>query len=139
VADATYFFVCSRYIELNPVRAGMVRDPADYLWSSFAHNALGRQDPTITAHDAYLALGSNPIRRRAAYLELFASRLEPTELARLRADVRGRPNPDASKYREAVELSGRWRGEPSRDALTLGASIRTTPGVDERYMDVTSG
>ena len=44
-----YLFTCARYIELNPVRAGLVRHPAGYRWSSYHHNAE-RADPTRWSH-----------------------------------------------------------------------------------------
>nr|WP_305908179.1 transposase [Methylomarinum sp. Ch1-1]MDP4520991.1 transposase [Methylomarinum sp. Ch1-1] len=52
-----YFLVCSRYIELNPVRAGMVKSPEDYRWSSYRGNALNDDDPLLTNHCLYRSLG----------------------------------------------------------------------------------
>ena len=54
-ADA-YLLACSRYIKLNPVRAGMVASPAEYPWSSDRVNALGIMDPVVIPHDLYQAL-----------------------------------------------------------------------------------
>ncbi len=68
-----YLLTCSRYIELNPVRAGMVDAPADYPWSSYASNALGEDSSLIKPHEIYLALGSNEVERCEAYRALFAS------------------------------------------------------------------
>jgi len=56
-----YLFACYRYIELNPVRAGLVVDPIDYCWSSHRANALGAWDPIVVPHYSYDALGSDPI------------------------------------------------------------------------------
>ena len=44
----TYLLTCMRYIELNPVRANMAPDPAQYRWSSYRHNGLGQTDSRIT-------------------------------------------------------------------------------------------
>ena len=52
----TYLLTCQRYIELNPVRAGMVDDPAHYRWTSYRANALGRADDQLTPHPVYRAL-----------------------------------------------------------------------------------
>ncbi len=52
-----YLLACYRYVEFNPVRAGLVRDPGDYAWSSYAYRALGGEDVLIQDHDIYLALG----------------------------------------------------------------------------------
>lgn len=49
VVDADdYLLICQRYIELNPVRAGMVGDPADYHWSSYRSNGLGKSSKLWT-------------------------------------------------------------------------------------------
>lgn len=57
IQEETYIFTCSRYIELNPVRAGMVNDPGDYPWSSYRKNALGEENPLLTPHYLYTQLG----------------------------------------------------------------------------------
>ncbi|MFM9981665.1 MAG: transposase [Burkholderiales bacterium] len=71
VQAEAYLLACQRYIELNPVRAGMVRDPADYRWSSYAANALGAQDDLVKPHETMLALSANEQRRMQAYRSLF--------------------------------------------------------------------
>lgn len=55
-----YFLTCSRYIELNPLRAGMVERPDQYVWSSYVHHAGIKSDPYITDHPLYWALGNTP-------------------------------------------------------------------------------
>jgi putative transposase len=72
----TYLLTCMRYIELNPVRAGMVNDPGQYHWSSYRHNGLGQNDPRIAEHPLYLTLGQEPTARQAAYRALFRSQLD---------------------------------------------------------------
>jgi putative transposase len=69
--------VCYRYIERNPVRAGMVDLPDAYPWSSYRANALGDHSPLVTPHPAYLALGANGPERQAAYRALFAAHIDP--------------------------------------------------------------
>jgi putative transposase len=75
-----YVLACMRYIELNPVRAGLVRHPAHYRWSSFRANALGEADALLTPHALYCALGRGAEERRAAYRAAF--RAAPTSRAR---------------------------------------------------------
>jgi len=58
-----YLFALYKYIEMNPVRAGMVMEPADYKWSSYAHNALGKADKLISEHPLYKALGDDSQQR----------------------------------------------------------------------------
>src|SRR5580765_6629925 len=72
-----YVVACHRYIELNPVRAGMVDHPSSYLWSSYAVNSGMRSDPLIFGHAEYLALATDAHLREAAYRGLFDQRLEP--------------------------------------------------------------
>ena len=62
---------CCRYIELNPVRAGMVRHPRDYRWSSFRAHADGQIDPLVSDHPVYRALGRGAEARQGAYRALF--------------------------------------------------------------------
>jgi putative transposase len=66
-----YLLTCYRYIELNPVRAGMAGHPGDYRWSSFNHNGLGKSDALITHHEIYQALGPDDIQRQQHYRALF--------------------------------------------------------------------
>ena len=67
-----YFLAVSRYIELNPVRAGMVKSPEDYSWSSYACNAQETEIKLITPHPVYKALGKNKKARAKAYGKLFS-------------------------------------------------------------------
>lgn len=71
VGSEEYLLRVYRYIELNPVRAAMVDEAADYIWSSFHSNALGKQIELITPHSCYLSLGSSASERLAIYQALF--------------------------------------------------------------------
>jgi REP-associated tyrosine transposase len=59
VDSQAYLLTCMRYIELNPVRAGIVQAPEDYPWSSYAANAFGGRDELLTPHELYAALGAD--------------------------------------------------------------------------------
>lgn len=65
-----YFLACQAYIDLNPVRAGITPEAADYSWSSHAHYVGMRLDKLITPHALVWALGNTPFAREAAYAEL---------------------------------------------------------------------
>jgi putative transposase len=83
-----YLLACQRYIELNPVRAGMVTAPGEYPYSSYACNALGMNDPLLTPHPDYLGLDdADPVARRHAYRELFSDTLSEELLTRLRENT----------------------------------------------------
>jgi putative transposase len=72
----SYLLNCYRYIELNPVRAGMVLHPRDYPWSSYGVNAEGAAPAFIQPHPVFLSLGPDCMTRRNAYISLFGSDLE---------------------------------------------------------------
>ncbi|MRD47152.1 transposase [Caenimonas koreensis DSM 17982] len=65
-----YLLACMVYIDLNPVRAGMVAAPVDYPWSSHRHYAGLRTDKLVTPHPLFWELGNTPFARDAAYVEL---------------------------------------------------------------------
>ena len=79
-----YLLTCNRYIELNPVRAGMVKDPVEYPWSSYHCNALGEEDKLITAHPVYKALGNSNSSRISNYHALFEKPIPDSELEAIR-------------------------------------------------------
>jgi putative transposase len=93
-----YFLVCSRYIETNPVRAGMVSEPAGYRWSSFRSNAEGEPDVLVRQHPVYLSLGQWGAARREAYRALFDAPVSGQMLDAIRrATYRGVPLRDGEK------------------------------------------
>ena len=84
VHDEDYLLLCQRYIELNPVRAGMVDDPAQYRWSSYRANGLGVTDALVQPHALYLGLDADAVARQAAYRSLFCCELDHEALADIR-------------------------------------------------------
>jgi putative transposase len=78
-----YFLTCSRYIELNPVRAGLASAAGDYPWSSYAHHVGQKHDPLITDHSLYWRLGNTPFDRELAYRDLVDQSLPAAEVAML--------------------------------------------------------
>lgn len=84
IQSERYMLNCYRYVELNPVRAGLVKDPADYPWSSYRHNAQGEKCPAVTAHPLYEGLGATATERQAAYRALFEDGLGLDDLEAIR-------------------------------------------------------
>ena len=78
-----YLLLCQRYIELNPVRAGMVARPQDYPWSSHGHHIGLRTDPLITPHPLYWQLGNTPFARERPYAEMVNAGLSTGQTAEL--------------------------------------------------------
>jgi putative transposase len=79
-----YLLTCMRYIELNPVRTGMVEHPRDYPWSSYHRNALGQGDECIVPHALYRRLGPTAEGRQAAYRVLFRHHVAARTLEAIR-------------------------------------------------------
>ncbi|MFO1507657.1 MAG: transposase [Lysobacterales bacterium] len=84
IGSEAYLLTCTRYIELNPVRAGMVSHPSEYPWSSYRHTALGQADDLVTAHSLYRGLGRSDEERHSAYRQLFKARVADKTLAEIR-------------------------------------------------------
>lgn len=84
VQNQGYFLACQRYIELNPVRAGIVSDPAHYLWSSYRAHAFGHKPQMWKPHPEYFALGSTTGSRQSAYRNLFKDQIDNSLLTDIR-------------------------------------------------------
>ena len=112
--SAHYVLGCYRYIELNPVRAGMVDHPSGYLWSSFAVNGGRRSDPLITPHAEFEALAADADERYPAYRRLFDTGLDPVLVLGIRnATNAGYPlASDVFKANVLAPLG--WKMEPTK-------------------------
>jgi putative transposase len=108
VQEEGYLLQLYRYIELNPVRAGMVEQPSDYVWSSYQINALGKESALCTPHPLYLALGGDPASRQAGYRDLFKYHVENQLLADIRlATNKGMALGNGRFEVEVASLTGR--------------------------------
>jgi putative transposase len=79
-----YLLKCYRYIELNPVSAGMVKRPEEYRWSSYHANAWGDAVDWVTPHVEYLVLGADVQARCLAYRGIFAEYLDEGDVSAIR-------------------------------------------------------
>lgn len=98
-----YVMACYRYIELNPVRAGMVVEPESYRWSSFAANTTAAPDALVTPHDVYLRLAEDVVLRRNRYRELVAQALSEDDLAAIRLYVQRQRALGSNRFQEQIE------------------------------------
>ena len=90
IQEEEYLLSCQRYIELNPVRAGMVDHPSRYRWSSYRRNAYGETGANIVKpHDLYLGLGKSEEIRQRAYQDLFKHELDSEFVINLRKSTNG--------------------------------------------------
>lgn len=69
IQKESYLLDCGRYIERNPLRAGLVQDPLEWPWSSYAFYSTGEANPLIEEHGLYLQLGRTPTERQVNYRE----------------------------------------------------------------------
>lgn len=125
VVDAdNYLLICQRYIELNPVRAKMVADPANYRWSSYHCNGLGKASNLWRPHEVYMRLGRSELERLASYRALFTVHLDDALLANIRASTHKGLALGSDRFKDQVAaLTGRRvtpgkRGPKKRDAGT---------------------
>jgi len=123
VDSAQYLLTVMRYIELNPVRAGMVEHPGDYPWSSYRRNAQGDSGMNadwITPQGEYLRLASNVVERQLTYRELFKTAIADSDLGEIRECTHKGWALGNERFREQIEALGRRRatskgvGRPSK-------------------------
>ena len=111
VQEDAYLLTCQRYIELNPVRARMVDEPAHYRWSSYRANALGQTDALLTPHPLYLSLGEDETARQAAYRALFVSEIDVPQLTDIRAALQQSQPLGDSRFSAQIEAATGLRRE----------------------------
>jgi putative transposase len=116
----SYFLACQRYIEANPVRAGMVQTAADWPWSSHRHYRGWSFDPLVTPHSRIWALGNTPFERESAYHRLFDEPMPQPQQEWLRARLHsGKPTASPAFQRmlaaeTGVSFESRPVGRPRR-------------------------
>jgi putative transposase len=118
-----YFLTCCRYIELNPVRAGIVAAPADYAWSSYRCNALGEPNRYVTPHAIYRALGRSPDECRRAYRSLFERTFEEETLTQIRTAINCGWPTGGERFKDEIEAALNRAARPPK----RGRPFRTTP------------
>lgn len=138
VQTEIYLLTCQRYIELNPVRAAMVEDPAHYRWSSYRANGLGQPDARLTPHELYYALGSTGQERQTGYRALFRAHLDRDAIDDIRLALnQNQPLGNELFYAKIEHMTGmrretKPRGRPRLKPLP-DESIQ--PGQDEFVME----
>ena len=128
VDSEQYLLTLMRYIELNPVRTGMVEHPGDYPWSSYRHHAQGESGVNadwLTAHEEYLRLGRNEADRQSAYRELFQAAISSHDLAEIRECTHKGWALGGERFKEQIEALRHRRavskgvGRPKKDSGRL--------------------
>ena len=104
---------------MNPVRAGMAKDPAEHAWSSYLVNAHGKQDRLIDPHELYLRLANNVHDRQSAYRALFSQHIDNRILNEIRQATNTEWVLGNDRFRERI------------GALT-GKQVQPKPGGGDR-------
>lgn len=92
------------YIDLNSYRAGKIKHPKNYKWSSYAYYAEGKADPLITPAPSYLTLGDTPQERQSEYRIMVEELMkEPKKINASYTYFIGDPDWVLQKYRELKE------------------------------------
>lgn len=129
VQSESYVLACYRYIESNPVRAGLAEHPRDYPWSSYQANAEGTGGTLVIPHPEYLRLGTTGVERRRAYQELFGFTLQPERVEEIRSATNGNFALGNERFRREVSIAVGRRaergrpGRPSRQAQRDAAQL----------------
>lgn len=124
--EQAYVLACHRYIELNPVRAGMAAHPGDYPWSSYRVNAQGEDSALATAHPLYRALGADPAASAKEYRALFRGRLSADLVEQIRQATNGNYALGTPRFAAEVEATlGRraTRGRAGRPKRLVGSEM----------------
>ena len=106
VRSDAYVLTCHRYIELNPVRAGIVAHPADYRWSSYASNTRIEPAGWLQPHATVSALGSTADSAASNYRALFGQALDDVIIANLRTI--GEPPGTTNVPRSGGQADANW-------------------------------
>jgi putative transposase len=123
IESEAYFLACSRYIEMNPVRAGLADKPDDYRWSSYAHHVGDKADALIADHPIYWALGNTPFEREAIYKQFMAQVASREEIDGLRESVKKGWVLGSEQFKNRLEKSENRslrpgkRGRPAKKKL----------------------
>jgi putative transposase len=121
VIDAPqYLLLCSRFIELDPIRSGVASHPADYPWSSCAHHVGAKSDALITDHSLYWGLGNTPFDRELAYRAMLENGLTAREAETLaEAGQKGWPL-GSEKFKESLARQLSRRVSPAKRGRPAG-------------------
>jgi len=103
-----YFLACCRYVELNPVRAGMVDDPDNYPWSSYRNRPVLSASGLLDEHPTYRSLGRSPAERLQHYRHFVLAGIPDAELRLIRQSLQRCQLTGDGRFVDTVErLTGR--------------------------------
>ncbi len=103
IESERYLLTCYRYLEFNPVRAGLVSEPGAYIWSSYGRHGLGKRDAMIQDHEVYMALGATARSRCQAYQALVSAGIPDRDLQAIRDHVNKGRVLGVARFQEEIE------------------------------------
>lgn len=115
-----YLLSCSRYVDLNPLRAGMIKTPEDYKWSSYQCKAHGIKDDILDFDECYMALGDEEETRRSAYQEYVLQTIPDEELELIRNAIQRNQLTGTKQFRNqimekfGIRTFNRGQGRPKK-------------------------
>ncbi len=104
IQEDKYLLTCQRYIELNPVRAGIVKHPGEFRWSSYRHNGQGEKSELITPHLLYHELGNIKDEKLSAYRGLFRDQLVSAEIDQIRKATNGNFALGVKRFQDKISM-----------------------------------
>ena len=134
IESESYLLACMRYIELNPVRAGLCPDPAHYRWSSYRANALGETTPLLSPHSLYATLGVDDASRQAAYSDLFDQVLPDKTITDIRLALTQAQPLGNSRFFDAIEQATGQRREAKPRGRPRKLIVATSPEADPKQL-----
>ena len=123
IASDEHLLTVMRYVESNPLRAGVVTDLADYPWSSYPAHGLGKHLPLVEEAPVWRSLGRTEAARQAYWRSWLHTPLTEKELAGVRQSVTsGRPYGGAAWVEQigrrlGLNLTPRRRGRPPKTTI----------------------
>jgi putative transposase len=120
----TYLLACCRYVELNPLRAAMVCDPADYRWSSYRFRGSGRIPAWLDIDPVYAALGDSPAARASGYRRFVSKNIEENEIGLIRRALQRNQLTGSDAFVQAISrmvkrrISTQGQGRPAMPRTT---------------------
>lgn len=137
IHEDNYLLQCMRYIELNPVRAAMVDDPAHYRWSSYRSNALGQVNALLTTHPLYLGLAETDQARQENYRALFRAELDQAAIDYIRMALnQNQPLGDSRFHGRIAKVMGERRQAKPRGRPRGGSDETPNPDSSQGSLDL---
>lgn len=98
-----YLLACSRYVELNPVRAGIVTEAEAYRWSSYGAKVGTSKHEWLDFDSQYFGLGSTERKRQGKYRDFVQGTIQERELEQIRLGIQRGQLTGSRRFMKAIE------------------------------------